>query len=80
MINVDKEIKKIMSDLFEIQEDTITNDTSIHNVENWDSLNHIQLVALIEEKFKMTLTADEITKMINFAEIIKILQDKGIKE
>lgn len=77
---MDKEIKKIMSDLFEIQEDTITNDTSIHNVENWDSLNHIQLVALIEEKFKMTLTADEITKMINFAEIIKILQDKGIKE
>lgn len=76
---MEQELKKIMADLFGIQEDGITDDLSIDNTENWDSLKHMELIVSIEEQFEITLTADEIVEMISFAEIKRILREKGIK-
>jgi len=76
---MEQKLKKIMTDLFEIQQDRITDDLSINNTEKWDSLKHIELIASIEEEFKITLTADQIVEMTSFAEIKRILREKGVK-
>ena len=77
---MEQKLKKEMADLLEIQEDEITDDTAIHNVGNWDSLKHMELILGIEEQFEMSpLSMDEIVEMTSFANIKHILREKGIE-
>ena len=75
---MDKKLKKIMSNIFEIPEEKITDETSIENVEKWDSLNHINLILSIEEQFGITISEEEMVEMPSFLKIKKILNIKGI--
>lgn len=78
-LNTEQKLKKIMMDLFEIKEGEITDESSIDNVENWDSLKHINLIIAIEEQLGLSMSADEIVEMTSFAKIKRILTDKGIE-
>ena len=77
---MERKLRKIMADLLEMEESEITHDTSIDNVDSWDSLKHIQLVLGLEEQFEMALLSmDEIVEMTSFAKIKHILKEKGIE-
>jgi acyl carrier protein len=70
-------LKRVMSDLFGISTDEINEESSIHTIEAWDSLKHMELVAAIEENFDIPmLSMDEIVEMTSFAKIIEILRNK----
>jgi acyl carrier protein len=73
-------IKKIISIVFEIDESQITNFSSPENVENWDSLGHLNLIVALEEEFELKFTDDEISEMLNFSLIEEILKEKRISE
>ncbi len=70
-------IKKIISIVFEIDESQITNSSSPENVENWDSLGHLNLIVALEEEFELKFTDDEISEMLNFKLIEEILKEKA---
>jgi len=74
-----EKLKQIMSNIFEINEDEVTDESSIDNVENWDSLRHLDLILSIEETFNVSVSEEEMVEMISFADIKHILRDKGIK-
>ena len=55
----------------------IRHNSSMKNIEKWDSLNHIGLINEIEEKFNLQFNDEDIVKMINFKIIInKIINIK----
>ena len=66
---IDSEIKDVMSAVFKIPVDDITNDTSPDSVQLWDSLKHMQLVAGLEEVFEIEFTDKEIIEMTTFVQI-----------
>ena len=78
-LNAEQELKKIMVDLFEIKEDEITDESSINNIEKWDSLKHMSLIIAIEEQFGIVISADDIVEMTRFAKIEHILRGEGIE-
>jgi len=78
-LNAEQKLKKIMADLFEIKEDEITDESSINNIEKWDSLKHINLIISIEEQFGIIISADDIVEMTMFAKIKHILREKKLK-
>ena len=67
-------IKNIMSSVFQIPLETITDDSSQDTIELWDSLNHMNLVVALEEEFKIELDDDAIIEMLNFKLIQEILK------
>lgn len=59
-------IKKTMSNVFDIPEDSILEETSPHDIENWDSLTHMNLISALEEEFNLSFDDDEVETLINF--------------
>jgi len=76
---MDKKLRQIMSNIFEIQEDGIIDKLSIETAENWDSLQHLNLILAIEEQFGISISEDKIIEMTSFVKIKRILRDKGIE-
>lgn len=75
---MEDKIKQIMSNIFRIIEDEINEESSTENIENWDSLNHINLIISIEEQFAVSISEDEMVEMTIFNNIKRILKDKGV--
>ena len=75
---MEQKLKQIMSNIFETEEDEITNDSSIDNIEKWDSLKHINLIIAIEEQFGISIDEDEMVEMTSFTKIKRILRDNGV--
>lgn len=62
---------EIVSEVFDIDEEDITLETSPDTIDNWDSMNQLKLVTAIEEEFSINLSMTEIESIVN----IKILMD-----
>ncbi len=79
------EVSQVIQELNVIFRDVLDNDdinlqpeTVAQDVEDWDSLNHIQLVVAIEKHYKIRFTAAEIQGWQNVADMIKsIIQKKS---
>jgi acyl carrier protein len=68
------EILKTINDIFidVLDDDTVvlTEETSANDVDEWDSLNHIQLVVAIEKRFKIRFASQEILSWKNVGEMV----------
>ena len=69
----------LLSEVFKIDADEVTDDTAPENVALWDSLNHLRMATAIEELFGIRLTMKEIRSMISFEKIVEVVEnhDRG---
>jgi acyl carrier protein len=67
-----------MAETLHIPPEKIRDDLSMAEVESWDSLQHMSLVASLEETFGVEFTFDEIVSMQSMAEIKRVLRQKGV--
>ena len=59
-IQILKEINKIFIDIIEDKDVVISESTTAEDIDEWDSLTHIQVVIEIEKKFNKKFTSAEI--------------------
>jgi acyl carrier protein len=71
---MEKKIKNIMSEIFEIKEDEVIDDLKPDDVSLWDSLNHLKMITALEEVFDVKLTMNEINSMDSYAKIKTIIK------
>ena len=71
------EIKSLFANVFN-QEGDINMATSRRDVPKWDSLQHVALVAAIEERFGITLSMDEMVEIRSVKDICNILDRHGV--
>ena len=72
-----KRLTKILSDVLEIDENSITDETSPDNVDTWDSLNGLILVTALEGEFDIKFSMEEVTSVRCVGEIKDALKAHG---
>ena len=73
------DVNKLYVDLSEILETSVEdlkNNLKMEECEIWDSLKHMELIAMIESNYNVNLTVDEIIKMTSIDEITNILRER----
>ena len=69
-------IKNVMSSIFDVELDQINDTTTQGDLENWDSMGHMNLVVALEEEFELVFDEEEIIEMMNFKLICLIVSEK----
>jgi len=70
------EIRKLMSDLFNVPESDINAEFEIGSSDRWDSLTHMELITAIEQKYEVEFTMDEVVEMTSVSAICSVLNRK----
>lgn len=70
-------LNEIFRDIFDDDEIVVTPETNSDSIEDWDSLEHINLVVAIEKAFDLKFSMDEVTGMQNVGEMVEIILQRG---
>ena len=71
-----QELNKIFRDVLDNEDLVITEATTAADVEEWDSLNHIQLIVAIEKHYKIRLTSQEIHSWKQVSNIMESIKSR----
>ena len=67
-------VRSVASDIFGIPADKITPESSPETIENWDSMQHLNLVLAIEEKFGVQREPEDIEQMKNIGAVAALVE------
>ena len=70
------EVQEIFRDTLDNEEIILADTTTANDVEEWDSLTHIQLIVAIEKHFKIKFTSKEILSWQNVGEMVECIAGK----
>ena len=69
-------VNEVFIDILDDESLVLTEETSANDVEDWDSLNHIQIVVAVERQFKIRFTSQEILRWKTVGEMISSISSK----
>ena len=71
-----EQVNEIFKEVLENATLQINLETSAQDIENWDSLNHVMLIAAIENKYNISFELDEMINFKNVGDILTAVQSK----
>ena len=72
-------LNEIFRDFFDDEDIELEEDTTADDIEDWDSLNHITLMAAVEKAFGLRFTMGEVSRMKNVGEMVGIIAARRTK-
>lgn len=70
-----EKVKAILSEQFDVEEDTITPETNISDDLGADSLDVVDLLMSIEDEFEIEVPDEEVENIKTVGELVKYIED-----
>ena len=72
-------LNNVFRDVFDDESIVVKPETTANDIEDWDSLKHINLVVAVEQEFGMKFNMNEVTTMKDVGDMVKIILDRKTK-
>ncbi len=72
------EVQDIFRDNFDDESLVLTDATSAADIEDWDSLEQINLLTAIEKKYGLKFTLSDVRGLANVGELLDLLSRLGV--
>jgi acyl carrier protein len=69
-------VQDIFRDIFDDSGLIINDSTNSNDIEDWDSLNHVALIAAIEREFKIKFSFAELASLKNVGLMVDLIIEK----
>ncbi|MBW7992584.1 MAG: acyl carrier protein [Planctomycetes bacterium] len=76
--NIWPKLTDIFRDMFEDSKLTIGPETMAKDIEDWDSLAHIQLLVAIEKAFEIRFNTGEVAGIANVGEMVELIARRTV--
>lgn len=76
--NILQTLNEIFQDIFDDDSIQLSEQTIISEIDGWDSLIHISIIAAIQDEFSISFDMDEITKFNRVEDMISAIEEKLI--
>lgn len=75
---LDEKVRVVLADILQVPAATITDDLAMQDVDAWNSLKHMEVIASLEDTFCLQLNFEEIVTMQSVANIKRVLNGRGV--
>ena len=69
-------LNEVFRDVFDDETITVDENTTANDIEDWDSLEHINLMAAVESEFGIKFSMGQVVTMKNVGEMADIILQK----
>ncbi|MGN0377032.1 MAG: acyl carrier protein [Suilimivivens sp.] len=66
-------LNEVFRDVFDDESIEVNDNTTSEDIEEWDSLEHINLIAAVEQEFGMKFNMGQVVTMKNVGEMVDII-------
>lgn len=70
------QLTEVFHDVFDDDTIVVTPELTASDVDEWDSLRHIRLVAAVERRFGLSFSAAEIGRLKNVGQLVSLISEK----
>lgn len=74
MLN-EETLREVMSVILHVPASSIGPDSSMDNIEKWDSLQHIKLVLAVEDEFGVSIPDEDVAHVTSYALLKVVLEE-----
>ncbi len=69
-----EQIIELIENILQVLPGTVTENTKVEDLEQWDSLAHVMIIGELEEKLGISIPLDEAIEIRSVQEILDILK------
>jgi acyl carrier protein len=69
-------MEEIFTDIMDLKDIKLNDETSADDIEEWDSLSHIQIIVAIEKAFGIKFSSQEMITWKNVGDMVDCIQNK----
>ena len=77
MNKIKDKLRRILTEVLELNPNKLPEIIDVENSENWDSLGHFQIIRKIEKEFNIEIEADKVVKLLGEKEILDYLKERS---
>lgn len=70
-------LNSVFRDVFDDDSLSVNENTTSADIEDWDSIEHINLISAVEDEFSMQFKMREVSGMKDVGEMISIIRERG---
>ncbi len=69
-----KEKLALIEEALDVEENTLTVDTKLDDIDEWDSMSALSLIVMLDDEFDVVVTAGQIKALQTIEDIVKYME------